>query len=190
VSVPSAHATTICRSAGVPIPSRSFSRRLFVGLFKLLFERGKLGERGIRIRLLVAPSGAASERLCVILFTFGPIDTFAAFAPRSVAAGGVTLPFRALTLALHPLLAIMPLLPLLPAGTFATIMARAARTLRRLSGVGSSRCGTIGRRGRRDGGSVGGGSLRLLRTWAAGPVWSTLGSASRTPNFDERRFFS
>ena len=35
---------------------RCVSRRLFAALFKLLFERGKLGERGIGIRLLVAPA--------------------------------------------------------------------------------------------------------------------------------------
>ena len=49
------------------------------------FERGELGERRIRIRLLVAPAGAAAERLGVILLALGAIDALTAFAPAVVA---------------------------------------------------------------------------------------------------------
>ncbi|MGC2159063.1 MAG: hypothetical protein WA662_22110, partial [Pseudolabrys sp.] len=101
----------------------------------MLFERGKLGEWGVRIRLLVAPARTAARGLCVILFAFCPLDTIAAFAPRSFTTSGVALPIRALVLALHPVMAVMTLLPFFPLRP-ATIMRRAARASRRLCGLG------------------------------------------------------
>src|SRR4029078_6444389 len=83
--VPCAHATAICRYAGDRDLSVRRSRRVFAALLKLLLERGALGTRGIRIRLLVT-AARITEWLGVVTLAFGTIDTLTAFAPRAAAA--------------------------------------------------------------------------------------------------------
>ena len=100
--------------------------------------------------MLVAPAGAAAERLGVILIPFGAVDTVAAFAARPVAAHVAVLPIGAFALACQLLLTFVSILTLLAVRTFAKVVTRATWPTWRLSRIRGSRrrCCTIGRYGR------------------------------------------
>ncbi len=108
------------------------SRWLFGALFKLLFERGELGERRIGIRLLVTSAGPAAKRLGIILLAFGTIDPVLTVATRALPARTPVLPFVAIDLPLRPLLTLDAVLAFLAIRPVAALMARPLLGVRRL----------------------------------------------------------
>jgi hypothetical protein len=95
-------------------------------LFKLLLQRGELGEGRIGIRLLVAAVGTAAKWPGVILLPFRALHAFATLAARSLATR--ILPINTLALPLHPLLSLVTLVTFSAVRPVAVIMTRTPRT--------------------------------------------------------------
>jgi len=174
-----------------PVPTvRNHAPRLCWRLFlrvrlELLFERGKFGERRIRIRRLVVAILTAAVRLRVVLFALGTLNLVAAVAAaaaRTFVAALIVLAVRTLMLMVAALLAILRRLPV-PLGSAVT------RALV-IAGLLGFRFGCFKRARRLLAGGSGRGNVRglLLAVGSAVTAWRPIvGAATRTPDLDEFR---